>query len=128
MSETSVIVHADPDQLAQAAAARLVVALIDAQAARGSATLVFTGGRTAARLYRAMRDIPALDAVDWPRVDVWWGDERFLPSGNPDRNETLARAEILDVLPLDPARIHPMCGPDGPDGDDPEGGGRPVRG
>jgi 6-phosphogluconolactonase len=58
--------------------------------------------------------------VDWSRVDVWWGDERFLPSGDPDRNETQAREALLDTLPLDPARVHPMPASDGPDGPDPE--------
>jgi 6-phosphogluconolactonase len=58
--------------------------------------------------------------VDWPQVDVWWGDERFLPSGHPDRNETQAREALLDAVPVDPARVHPMPASDGPDGDDPE--------
>jgi len=120
MSETAVLVHPDPDVLAQAAAARLVVRLIDAQAARGSASLVLTGGRVAEGVYRAVRDSPALDAVDWTHVDIWWGDERFLPAGHPDRNETQARAAFLDALRLDPARVHPMPASDGPDGDDPE--------
>jgi 6-phosphogluconolactonase len=61
---------------------------------------------------------PARDAVDWSRVNVWWGDERFLPEGDPERNETQNRAALLDAVPLDPARVHPMRGPDGPDGDD----------
>ncbi|MFC3500297.1 6-phosphogluconolactonase [Micromonospora krabiensis] len=120
MSEASVAVHADPDLLAQAVAARLVVKLLDAQADRGQASVVLTGGRIAAAVYRAVAQLPARDAVDWSRVDFWWGDERFLPSGDPDRNETQARAALLDSLPLDPARIHAMPASDGPDGDDPE--------
>jgi 6-phosphogluconolactonase len=120
MSETSVIVHQDADVLASAVAARLVVALIDAQAARGEADLVLTGGRVAAAVYRAVAQLPARDAVDWSRVDVWWGDERFLPSGHPDRNETQAREALLAALPLTPDRVHPMPPSDGPDGDDPE--------
>ena len=120
MTEASVIVHADADLLAPAVAARLVVRLIDAQATRGVASVVLTGGRIAAAVYGAVASTPARDAVDWSRVDVWWGDERFLPSGHPDRNETQARAALLDSLPLDPARVHPMPASDGPDGDDPE--------
>src|SRR5262245_16988613 len=120
MSETSVIVHAEPDLLAQAAAARLIVRMIDAQAARGTASIVLTGGRIAGDVYRAIGMSPARDAVEWSHVDVWWGDERFLPARHPDRNETQARAELLDSLPLDPARVHPMYPSDGPDGDDPE--------
>jgi 6-phosphogluconolactonase len=118
--EEAVVVHAEAGMLAQAAAARLVVRLVDAQAARGFATLVLTGGAAAVAVYAAVRDSPACDAVDWPRVDLWWGDERFLPAGDPDRNETQARMALLDYLPLDPARVHPMPASDGPDGDDPE--------
>jgi len=120
MSETVVLVHPDAGVLAQAAAARIVVRLLDAVAARGFASLVLTGGRVAAGVYRAVAASPARVAVDWARVDVWWSDERFLPSGDPDRNETQARAAFLDALPLDPARVHPMPASDGPDGDDPE--------
>lgn len=117
---TDVIVHSDAVLLAEAVAARLIVKLIDAQAARGQASVVLTGGRVAASVYRAIAANPARDAVEWKHVDLWWGDERFLPGGDPDRNETQARQELLDGLPLDPARVHPMPPSDGPDGPDPE--------
>jgi 6-phosphogluconolactonase len=58
--------------------------------------------------------------VDWSRLDVWWGDERFLAAGDPERNDTQARAALLDAVPLDPLRVHPMPAAGGPDGDDPE--------
>jgi 6-phosphogluconolactonase len=118
MSETLVRVSRDADVLAQSAAARLVVRLLDAQAERGLASVVLTGGRTAEQIFHAIRDSPARDAVDWRRVEVWWGDERFLPAGDPERNETQARAALLDALPLDPARVHAM--PAAQDGLDPE--------
>ncbi len=116
----SVVVHNNQESLVHAVAARLITRLIDAQANRGMASLVLTGGRVAQAAYRAVRDNPARDAVDWQKVDVWWGDERFLPSGHPDRNETQAREALLDALPLDPNRVHPMPASDGSDGDDPE--------
>jgi 6-phosphogluconolactonase len=120
MSQTNVVVHRDADVLAQATAARLIVALVDAQSRHGTASVVLTGGRGAAVIYAAVRDNPARDTVDWSRVDLWWGDERFLPTGDPDRNETQARAALLDAVPLDPARVHPMPASDGPDGDNAE--------
>ncbi|BFU45901.1 6-phosphogluconolactonase [Krasilnikovia sp. MM14-A1004] len=118
MSETVVVVVPDADILASAVAARLVVKIIDAQAERGWASIVLTGGRVAAKVLRAVRDLPAADAIEWTHVDLWWGDERFLPGGDPERNETQARAALLDALPLDPARVHAMPASDGPDGDD----------
>jgi 6-phosphogluconolactonase len=120
MSEDSVVVHRSADVLAEAVAARLIIRLVDAQAARGVASLVLTGGRVAAKVYRAIAASPARDAVDWSHVELWWGDERFLAQGHPDRNETQARAALLDAVRLDPARVHPMPPSDGPDGDDPE--------
>ena len=121
-SETSVVVHADAAVLAEAVAARLVVRLVDAQAERGRASLVLTGGSIANAVYAAVRTSTARDAVDWGRVDLWWGDERFLPAGHDDRNETQARHALLDSLPLDPARVYAMPASDGPDGGDPEAG------
>ncbi|BCJ63217.1 6-phosphogluconolactonase [Polymorphospora rubra] len=113
-------VFRDRDELVRVVAARLVEALAGAQAAHGSASVVLTGGRVAADVYRTVRERTDRDSVDWSRVDVWWGDERFLPAGHPDRNETQARAALLDALPLDPARVHPMPADDGPDGADPQ--------
>jgi 6-phosphogluconolactonase len=101
-------------------AARLVVKIIDAQAERGWAGVVLTGGRIAAKVLRSVKELRAADAIDWSHVDVWWGDERFLPHGHPDRNETQAREALLDALPLDGSRVHPMPASDGPDGDDAE--------
>jgi len=118
VTEVLVRVSRDPQVLAQTAAARLLVRLHDAQAERGLASIVLTGGRTADLIYRALATSPARDAVDWHRVDVWWGDERFVPDGDEERNETQARAALLDALPLDPARVHPM--PAATPGDDPE--------
>ncbi len=120
MSAPAVLVHADAELLAQAVAARLVTRLVDVQAARSAASLGLTGGSVGIATLQALADSPARDAVDWGRLDLWWGDERFLPSGHADRNETQARAALLDSVPLDPKRVHPMPPSDGPYGDDPE--------
>jgi 6-phosphogluconolactonase len=120
VSTPTVLVHRDPDELAAAVAARLVTRLVDVQSARGEASVVLTGGGIARRTLEAIAGSPARGAVDWKRLDVWWGDERFLPAGHAERNETLARAALLDTVPVDPARLHPMPASDGPDGDDPE--------
>jgi 6-phosphogluconolactonase len=120
MSVPEVVVYRDGTLLAQAVAARLVTGLTDAFAARGGASVVLTGGGIGTRVLSELAAAPARDAIDWPRLDIWWGDERFVPDGDPDRNETGARAALLDHVGVDPARVHPMPGPDGPDGDDPE--------
>ncbi|MGL5858659.1 MAG: 6-phosphogluconolactonase [Angustibacter sp.] len=110
-----VVVHADAALLAQAAAARLITRVVDAQASRGSASVVLTGGSVGTAVLREVAGSPARDAIDWSRLDIWWGDERFLPAGDPERNETQARRALLDQVRVDPERVHPMPASDGPD-------------
>ncbi|RFU82453.1 6-phosphogluconolactonase [Streptomyces triticagri] len=112
------VVHRDKELMAQAAAARLITKIVDAQSARGSASVVLTGGRNGNGLLAALAAAPARDAVDWGRLDLWWGDERFLPEDDPERNVTQAREALLDSVPLDPARVHAMPASDGPRGSD----------
>jgi 6-phosphogluconolactonase len=118
MSTPTVLVHRDATELAAAVSARLITRLVDVQSARGEASLVMTGGSIARATLEAVAASPARGAVDWRRLDVWWGDERFLPSGDEERNDTLAREALLDSVPVDPARVHAMPASDGPDGDD----------
>ncbi len=112
------IVHRDAQVLAQAVAARLVTKLVDVLAAKDEAHLVLTGGTVGIASLAAVAELPAHVAVDWKRVHLWWGDERFLPEGDKERNVTQARPALLDHLDLDPERVHPMPASDGPDGDD----------
>jgi len=120
MTTPEVLVHRDAGLLAEAAAARLVTRLVDVQTSRGWAALALTGGGVGTAVLAAIAASPARDAVDWRRLTLWWSDERFLPAGHADRNETAARTALLDRVPIDPARLHPMPASDSSDGDDPE--------
>lgn len=121
MSDPDVTVYASADGLAGAVAARLVTSLADAQRGSGRASVVLTGGRIGIRVLGELRDSPARDTVDWSGLDVWWGDERFLPAGDSRRNDRQARDALLDHVPVDPARVHPFPAAGGSAGhDDPE--------
>ena len=109
---TSVVVHRSRQALADAAAARLVVAHVDAQSARGEAHVSMTGGSMGSQIVRSLTQVPARDAVDWSRVHVWWGDERYLPAGDADRNDTQNDEAGLAGLGLDPDKVHRVAGPD----------------
>ncbi|HWG28244.1 6-phosphogluconolactonase [Actinospica sp.] len=115
-----VIRHPDGPVLASAAAARLATRLVDVLAEREVAHLVLTGGTIGIGTLAALAQLPAREAVDWGRVHLWWGDERFVPSGDKERNETQARDALLDSLPLDPRFVHAMAASDGPDGENAE--------
>jgi 6-phosphogluconolactonase len=120
VSAPQLVVHRDKELMAQAAAARLITKIVDAQASTGAANVVLTGGRNGNGVLAALAAAPARDAIDWGRLDLWWGDERFLPEGDPERNVTQAREALLDSVPLDPERVHAMPASDGPYGGDVE--------
>ena len=117
MSELIVERYADSAALVAATARRFVEAVVSAQADRGSASVVLTGGGTGIGVLAAVRADPG--AIDWSAIDIYWGDDRFVPYDDPERNELQAREALLDHVDVDPSRVHPMAASDGEFGDDP---------
>jgi len=106
-----VVIEPDADRLARAVAEALVARLAAAQILRGTASVVLTGGTIGIAVLErvaALAAEPVRETVDWASVDVWWGDERFVPATDDDRNEKAARRALLDVVGVDPARVHAM--------------------
>src|SRR5450759_5975810 len=77
--EPELVVAADPETAARQAAERIAAALIAAVELRGRADFCTTGGNTPIPIYRLLAHAPLVDAIPWPRVHVWWGDDRFVP-------------------------------------------------
>lgn len=111
MSTVDVLRHPDETALANAVAARLITRLVERLTDAGRAHLCLTGGGIGTAVLAAIAASPARDSVDWPRVEIWWGDERYLPEGYADRNETSARAALLNHVSISPERVHPIPGP-----------------
>jgi 6-phosphogluconolactonase len=115
---TQVITYPTPDLLAAATAARLITALVDIQASDRIPGIALTGGGVGIKMLVALNESSARDAVDWSKVDIFWGDERFVPAADPDRNEKQARDALLNDIPIDPKRVFAMAASDGEFGDD----------
>lgn len=106
MSTRSVVVHPNAALLAKATAARLLTAILDTQSVRPRVDICLTGGTVGIRTLAEVAADPVRDAVDWSAVHLWWGDERFLPDADPDRNETQAREALISSLPIPTANVH----------------------
>jgi 6-phosphogluconolactonase len=113
-----VLTHSTPGDLAIAVAERLVSVLARIQQEGRVPSVVLTGGTIAVKIHAAVAASEDRDMVDWNRVDFWFGDERFVPSDDPNRNAGQAEAAMLGALPVDPSRVHVMPASDGPYGDD----------
>ncbi|GAA4472925.1 6-phosphogluconolactonase [Rhodococcus olei] len=114
----SVQTYDDAEALTTAAARQIIDVIVAAQRDRDSASIVLTGGGNGIGLLRTLRADSG--AIDWSKVDIFWGDERFVPAGHPDRNEVQAHEALLDHVPVNPARLHPMPYGDGAYAGDPD--------
>ena len=108
-----ILLHAGPDEVAEALAARLMARLTEIQRDFRIPQVALTGGRIATRAYQHLANEGSNSAVDWSRVEFWWGDERFVPADDADRNAKQALDLLAGPLALNPDRIHEMPSSDG---------------
>lgn len=104
----------DTDALVAAAGDRLADAISAAIRERGSAWIVLTGGGTGIALLRRL----GTHRVDWAHVHLFWGDDRFVPGDDDERNEKQAREALLDHIDVPEGNVHPMPPSDGEFGQD----------
>jgi 6-phosphogluconolactonase len=97
------------EALAAAAADRIVAAARNAIRRRGRFRIALSGGGTPRPVYALLGAAPRAAAIDWSRVDVFWGDERCVPPDHAESNYGVARELLLDRLPgLRAAAVHRM--------------------
>lgn len=100
-------VCADYADLSRRAAEAAVVTINDAVRAAGTCSIVLSGGSTPRALYRLLAsDFRA--QTPWAKVQVFWGDEPYVPATNPHSNYQMAKQTLLDHVACPPANIHPM--------------------
>jgi 6-phosphogluconolactonase len=117
-ADPEVTVLPSADALAADVAARLGGALSNAQQRRSRAALALTAGSIMEKVWSQVAESPAADAVDWGRVDVFWGDERFVAADSDDRNDAPAEHILFGAAPFSAARRFPMPAADGEYGRD----------
>lgn len=90
------MVVSDADRLAQVAAKRFIALAAATLDERGRFVVALSGGSTPRPMYRRLAQEPQTLAVDWSRVELFWGDERCVPPDHPDSNYRMARRALLD--------------------------------
>jgi 6-phosphogluconolactonase len=113
-----IVVERSTDQLAGDVVARLVTTVARVQQARGRAALALTAGSIMEKVWSALAESTSARALDWSSVDVFWGDERFVPAGSADRNDAPADRILFDHAPFSAATRFPMPAEGGEFGDD----------
>ena len=105
-----VVVFPDLDAVSHEAARRFVALANDAVERTHRFTVALAGGSTPERLYRLLASDQYRDAVPWASVYVFFGDERCVPPDDAESNYRMARAALLDHVPLIPEQVFRMEG------------------
>src|SRR5690606_32570655 len=108
--------YPDTASLVAAAGDRLIGAIRDAIDKRGRALIVLTGGGTGIGLLKRVRE--DADKIDWSKVHLFFGDDRFVASDDDERNEKQAREALIDHVGIPAANVYAMAASDGEFGDD----------
>lgn len=98
------IPFADGAALRDHARRRVVEAARDAIGERQRFVIVLAGGNTPRALYRTLRDAD----TDWSHWHIYFGDERCVAAGDPDRNSVMAAESWLDHVPIPLSQRHPI--------------------
>lgn len=107
-SHARLVVLDDSEAIAYRAAEYVVTLARDAIQARGRFVIALSGGSTPRRLHEMLASTQFRTHLDWSRVIVFWGDERFVPPDSPDSNQRMAHESLLSQVPIDHANVFPV--------------------
>lgn len=112
-ANTLVIVFDDRAALIDGIANRFASFLPELLAQQTTAHIALTGGSVGIDSLAAIAEVTKDAGIDWNRVHIWWGDERWLPTGDSERNEGQAETAFLSRIDCPPENIHRFPADDG---------------
>ena len=71
-------------------------------------TIALTGGSTPKNLYSLLASDEFKNRIDWSRLHIFWGDERYVPFTDDRNNAKMSFDSLLDHVPVPKSQIHPM--------------------
>lgn len=103
----------DATEVADVVARRLLEQVVGLQDKRGVVHVCLTGGDTANQMYGRFADLVPGSDLDASKLQLWWGDERFVPATDADRNSLQAVSRLARTVAIKSADIHMMPARDG---------------
>jgi 6-phosphogluconolactonase len=100
-------VFPDLDALSRAVLEESLRIVREAVVQRGRCAIALSGGHTPAKMYDLWaREYSA--KTPWDRIHLFWGDERYVPQGDPLSNYRMARESLISRVPIPAANVHPV--------------------
>lgn len=92
----------EPKLFSGAVADEIVASVNDSLAERGVCRISLAGGSTPGAIYRMLSQPPRASEIDWSKVELFWGDERWVPRTDNQSNYKMVQETLLGGLPSQP--------------------------
>jgi 6-phosphogluconolactonase len=100
----------DAEAVARAATETFARLASEAVGERGTFSVALSGGTTPRRVYELLAGEEFRDAVQWPKVHVFFGDERTVPPDHAESNYRMASEALLSRVPVPSENVHRIEG------------------
>ncbi|HHT13739.1 MAG TPA: 6-phosphogluconolactonase [Propionibacterium sp.] len=110
---TRVVRLKDAADVSRVVAERLLARMIDLQGKQDTVHICLTGGNAANAMYEELATLVEGSELDASRLQLWWGDERFVPATDPERNSQQAISRLARTVSIKSADTHMMAAKDG---------------
>jgi len=111
---TRISISPDKAALNHQAAALVADTVNAAVAARGWATLSLSGGSTPKALYELLATPEWKGRIPWKSVQIFWGDERFVPPDDKESNYRMVKEALLSKVEIPAGNVHRVMTETGP--------------
>lgn len=98
----------EPKLFAGAVADEIVASVHDCITERGRCSIVLAGGSTPGAIYRTLSKPPRVEDIDWSKVTVYWGDERWVLHSDNMSNFKMTQETLLSQLPEPGPQVLPV--------------------
>jgi 6-phosphogluconolactonase len=103
----TVIIVADGDELASVAAETLITVSAEAAAESRQALVALSGGSTPKKMGELLSQPEYAQRVHWDALQIFWGDERWVPVADEQSNAGEAIRGFLADAPIPDENVHP---------------------
>jgi len=109
-SARNILIFEDGEQVARAATERFIELAKQSIEAQGRFSVALSGGSTPKRIYSLLASDEYRTRVEWPKVHLFFGDERTVPPDHPDSNYRMANEAMISHVPIPAENVHRMVG------------------
>ena len=69
-------------------------------------TIALSGGETPKKLYQIVASDAYREKINWSRLHIFWGDERFVPFNDERNNAKMAFDNLLSKVNIPSEQVH----------------------